>query len=129
LPDPGFFYLTNKLLFLYITFSYLHHNLHRAVKRAAESEPNPLSSIQQRRSSSFNSLLPEVNQDIVFEDVDIVTPGQKLLAHKLTITISAGKSLLVTGESKCLIHSFSTLNVIAIKSHSPPGVSTITIAV
>ncbi|KAG0570004.1 hypothetical protein KC19_6G131700 [Ceratodon purpureus] len=68
-------------------------------KRVAESKPNPLLSIEQGRPSSFNSLYPEVNQDIVFEDVDIVTPGQKMLARKLTMTVPAGKSLLVTGPN------------------------------
>lgn len=94
---------------------------HRAGKRAAESKLNPLLSIEQGRSSSFNSLHPEVNQDIVFEDVDIVTPGQKMLARKLTMTVPAGKSLLVTGKQKWLIHKLSAINAITIKSHSPLG--------
>ncbi|XP_062083727.1 ABC transporter D family member 1 [Humulus lupulus] len=36
---------------------------------------------------------------ITFSDVDIVTPGQKLLARQLTCGISPGKSLLVTGPN------------------------------
>ncbi|KAF4349060.1 hypothetical protein G4B88_029029 [Cannabis sativa] len=36
---------------------------------------------------------------ISFSEVDIVTPGQKLLARKLTCDISPGKSLLVTGPN------------------------------
>lgn len=34
---------------------------------------------------------------ISFTEVDIITPGQKMLATKLTCDIVPGKSLLVTG--------------------------------
>lgn len=37
-------------------------------------------------------------EDVIsFSDVDIMTPGQKLLARQLTCDIVPGKSLLVTG--------------------------------
>ncbi|XP_024394443.1 ABC transporter D family member 1 isoform X1 [Physcomitrium patens] len=59
---------------------------------AAQSKPNSLLLTGEGQSS-------EVNQDIVFEDVDIVTPGQKILARKLSMRVPAGKSLLVTGPN------------------------------
>lgn len=34
---------------------------------------------------------------ISFSEVDIITPGQKLLARKLMCDVLPGKSLLVTG--------------------------------
>jgi ABC-type uncharacterized transport system fused permease/ATPase subunit len=43
-----------------------------------------------------------VNNGIIFSEVDIVTPGQKLLAQKLTFEINAGQSMLVTGMLLCL---------------------------
>lgn len=67
-------------------------------KRAAQSKANPLLAIEHGRSS-LNGDHTEVNEDVVFEDVDIVTPGQKLLARKLTMRVPAGKSLLVTGPN------------------------------
>ncbi|XP_047321673.1 ABC transporter D family member 1 [Impatiens glandulifera] len=44
--------------------------------------------------SSMNS-----NDAIVISDVDIISPGQKLLARKLTCEIMPGKSLLLTGPN------------------------------
>ncbi|KAI3802276.1 hypothetical protein L1987_30406 [Smallanthus sonchifolius] len=41
----------------------------------------------------------ESNDGISFLEVDIITPGQKLLARKLTCDIVPGKSLLLTGPN------------------------------
>jgi ABC-type uncharacterized transport system fused permease/ATPase subunit len=57
--------------------------------------PDPLLMIEQRRKFP-------VNNGIIFSEVDIVTPGQKLLAQKLTFEINAGQSMLVTGMLLCL---------------------------
>lgn len=40
---------------------------------------------------------PSSEDVISFSEVDIITPGQKVLARKLTCDIVKGKSLLVTG--------------------------------
>lgn len=40
---------------------------------------------------------------ISFSKVDIITPGQKLLARKLTYEVAQGKSLLVTGKYNFLV--------------------------
>ncbi|KAI5066208.1 hypothetical protein GOP47_0018832 [Adiantum capillus-veneris] len=39
------------------------------------------------------------SDNVIFSDVDIITPGQKVLAKKLTFQVSPGKSLLVTGPN------------------------------
>lgn len=36
--------------------------------------------------------------EVGFRNVDVVTPAQKLLAYKLTVSVLPGQSLLVTGE-------------------------------
>lgn len=59
---------------------------------------NPLMLIEERR----NSWKSDHSQDgniISFSEVDIVTPAQKLLARKLTFTVTPQKSLLVTGPN------------------------------
>lgn len=69
-----------------------------AGKSLTQSRPNPLLLSEGQRLPSSNSLQPEVNQDIIFEDVDVVTPSQKMLARKLTLRVPFSKSLLVTGD-------------------------------
>lgn len=90
-------------------FRFLCHLVdHHAGKRLTQSKQNPLLLIERRRSASFNSLVPEANSDIVFDNVNIVTPSQKMLARKLSMRVPAGKSLLVTGISLTLtLCSFS----------------------
>jgi len=59
---------------------------------------NPLMLIEERR----NSWKSDHSQDgniISFSEVDIVTPAQKLLAQKLTFTVTPQRSLLVTGPN------------------------------
>ncbi|CAI7826792.1 unnamed protein product [Closterium sp. NIES-53] len=59
------------------------------------------------RPGSFTGLLalasqaPDapVAQDVAFLGVDVITPAQKLLAHKLSVTVHPGQSLLVTGPN------------------------------
>jgi ABC-type uncharacterized transport system fused permease/ATPase subunit len=61
---------------------------------------NPLMLIEERR----NSWKSDHSQDgniISFSEVDIVTPAQKLLAQKLTFTVTPQRSLLVTGKRRC----------------------------
>ncbi|CAI5535931.1 unnamed protein product [Closterium sp. Naga37s-1] len=60
-----------------------------------------------QRPGSFTGLLalasqaPDapVAQDVAFLGVDVITPAQKLLAHKLSVTVHPGQSLLVTGPN------------------------------
>ena len=61
---------------------------------------NPLMLIEERRNSwkSDHSLDGNV---VSFSEFDIITPSQKLLARKLTFTVTPQKSLLVTGERRC----------------------------
>ncbi|KAL2620730.1 hypothetical protein R1flu_000935 [Riccia fluitans] len=54
---------------------------------------DPLLLIEQRRRRSA------VQEDIVFSEVDVVTPAQKMLARKLSCTVEPGRSLLVTGPN------------------------------
>lgn len=82
-----------------------------AGKSLTQSRPNPLLLSEGQRLSSSNSLQPEVNQDIIFENVDVVTPSQKMLARKLTLRVPFSKSLLVTGGLSHLSSLFSSSNV------------------
>lgn len=55
------------------------------------SLPNTASSLEMSEAT--------VEDEISFSEVDIITPGQKLLARKLTCDITPGKSLLLTGPN------------------------------
>ena len=49
-------------------------------------------------NGSLRSKSAELSDDIIsFSKVDIITPGQKVLARQLECEIVPGKSLLVTG--------------------------------
>ncbi|BBN15082.1 ATP-binding cassette, subfamily D (ALD), peroxisomal ABC transporter [Marchantia polymorpha subsp. ruderalis] len=56
------------------------------------SRVDPLQMIVQHRGKA-------AQEDIVFSDVDVVTPKHKLLARKLSFTVEGGRSLLVTGPN------------------------------
>ncbi|XP_058091212.1 ABC transporter D family member 1 isoform X2 [Magnolia sinica] len=62
-----------------------------------EAAQNEVSMADSQASSESNGISAE--DDISFHDVDIITPGQKLLARQLTCTIVPGQSLLVTGPN------------------------------
>eukprot|EP00249_Psilotum_nudum_P023443 c28874_g1_i1 orf=721-4785(+) len=72
--------------------------LHAAQQEARPSSSNSLVLIDDNLNSA-RSMVTEGNDDIVFSEVDIVTPAQKVLARKLSLHISQGKSLLVTGPN------------------------------
>ncbi|KAL3681209.1 hypothetical protein R1sor_024165 [Riccia sorocarpa] len=76
--------------------------LNELLKAAADSKRlegnnsgrmDPLLMIEQRRRRSA------VQDDIVFSEVDVVTPAQTMLARKLSFTVESGRSLLVTGPN------------------------------
>eukprot|EP00252_Welwitschia_mirabilis_P019071 TRINITY_DN4324_c0_g1_i1.p1 TRINITY_DN4324_c0_g1~~TRINITY_DN4324_c0_g1_i1.p1 ORF type:complete len:404 (-),score=99.02 TRINITY_DN4324_c0_g1_i1:418-1629(-) len=74
----------------------LEELLHAAQQDTKPPLPNPLNLIQERRNSWGSSMEPET---ILFSEVDILTPAQKLLVRKLTFRVTPQKSLLVTGPN------------------------------
>lgn len=78
--------------------SELDELLHVAQKGPKPPKEDPLHLIEERRIA-LSSKATENSDDIIFTEVDIITPAQKLLARKLTFTVSPGKSLLVTGPN------------------------------
>ncbi|XP_024526475.1 ABC transporter D family member 1 isoform X1 [Selaginella moellendorffii] len=67
-------------------------------KPACTSSTDPLKLIEETRISS-KTLLLEDNDEIIFSDVDIVTPSQKMLARKLSFRVQPGQSMLITGPN------------------------------
>ncbi|MCO5604122.1 hypothetical protein L7F22_058282 [Adiantum nelumboides] len=61
--------------------------------QVAQQEAKPSSQSALALSNSGQS------DDIIFSEVDIITPTQKLLARKLTFVVSPNNSLLVTGPN------------------------------
>ncbi|KAJ7521019.1 hypothetical protein O6H91_19G034300 [Diphasiastrum complanatum] len=60
--------------------------------------PDPLKLIEHSRGS-LKTLMLENDDDIVFSEVDILTPSQKMLARRLTFRVQPGQSMLVTGPN------------------------------
>lgn len=83
------------LLELYKKFNDLSGGINRIMElnellNAAQKEPN---------ENTLHLQELQKSEDIVFSEVDIITPAQKVLAKKLTFQVSPGKSLLVTGPN------------------------------
>ncbi|XP_068658650.1 ABC transporter D family member 1-like [Aristolochia californica] len=60
-----------------------------------------LDAAQSGSAASYEESKVSDGDNISFTEVDIITPGQKLLARKLTCGITRGRSLLVTGPNGC----------------------------